>query len=428
MTSDSRVTSGRVFLLALVPALLVARCGIWPSFPDELLSGDAGTTDARADATTTEGGSRDGGDAGDATLTDGNMATDVVTDVATDTAPAAWYGFRSCAAAPMTMAAAEPAFPRSGVGSADAGDAGFTQVMGITTPRDIAFDGAGKMIVAGRDSGGVAAAVFIITAAGAVSTLYSASQGSISGARFLTNGNVLVSGSFSMGASVVPGVTMLDSSGMVQGRLAFPTGFPWAALAQEGGGFTSFDSTIENQIVQFTGGPLPGTLPSRVDTSMATPPAPTQQRAGALSADGRHMFVVSQDNGLIHEYEVSAAGVINGATRRVYVNLGSTAFPRSLAFDECGNLYVSATAMVGGTSTGAVLRVPPRGGMSFVLSTFEQTDSQRTVAFGLGSGFSNLHLYVADVSTQIIRRIPIGIAGQPVAAPGSGMMMMPRDM
>lgn len=419
------MTSGRVALLALVPALLVARCGIWPSFPDELISGDAGMqSDARTDAVATEGG-RDGGDA---TVGDGTVATDATIDSAPDAA-VGWYGFRACAAPSMTMVAPEPAFPRAAAdaGASDA-DAGFTPIMGINAPRDIAFDGLGNMLVAGRDSGNVAATVFSINASGTVRTFFSAAQGSISGARYLTNGNVLITGSFMMGASIVPGITLLDSMAAVQGRLAFPSGFPWASLAQDNGGFTVYDSTIETQIVQFASGPLPATLPTRVDTSAAPAPAPTQQRAGALSADGRHMFVVSQDNGLIHEYDVSAAGVINGASRRLYVNLGSTAFPRSLAFDECGNLYISATGTVGGTSSGVLLRVAPRGGAPFTLSAFEQTDSQRTIAFGLGSGFSNQHIYVADVSAQIIRRIPIGIAGQPVAAPGTTMMMLPRDM
>lgn len=414
-------------MLALVPALLVARCGIWPSFPDELISGDGGT-DARSDATSEGGeGGIDGGDAGDAAReasTDGSDASDA------DAAAPSWYGFRSCPAPSNTMSAVEPAFPRSSGadGGADGGDAGFTVVSGITSPRDISFDGAGNMIVAGRDGTGGLTGAFIVSSAGVVRTFYSSPQGNVTGARYLTNGSVVLAGSYPMGASVLPGITVLDSTGMVQSRLAFPTGFPWALVSQSNGGFTVFDSQLESQIVQFTSSTLPMTLPTRVDTTMAVAPGPTQQRAAAMSADNRHMFVVSQDNGLIHEYEVTEAGVITGSSRRVFANLGNSAFPRSIAFDECGNLYATTTATVGATQTGALVRIPARGGTPFTLATFEQTDSQRTIAFGQGTGFSNTHIYVADVSLQIIRRVPIGIAGQPVNVPGVGMMMPPRDL
>lgn len=428
MTSDSRVSSGRVALLALVPALLVARCGIWPSFPDELISGDASVpSDARSDATT-EGG-RDGGDAGDATMGDAT-----VTDSAADAMPVSWYGFRACGAPSMTRVNVEPAFPRpapdGGVASdADSGDAGvsFVQVSGVINPRDINFDGLGTMIIAGRDTMNIAAMVLAVNPSGGSRTFFTASQGTFAGARFLTNGNVLITGSFPMGAAVTTGITLIDSMGTVLSRLAFPTGYPWASLAQENGGFLVFDSTLDTQIIPFPAGPLPAAVPMRVDTSAAMPPAPTQQRGGAMSADNRHLFVVSQDNGLIHEYEVSAAGVVNGASRRVYANLGMSALPRSIAFDECGNLYVTASGTVAGSATGVLLRIPAGGGTPFQLTTFEQNDLQRTIAFGAGPGFSSSHLYVADVSPQIVRRIPIGIPGQPIASPGTAMMM-PRDM
>jgi len=432
MTSDSRVSSGRVALLALVPALLVARCGIWPSFPDELISDDASVpTDARSDVTT-EGGrdGGDGGDGGDATLTDATVG-----DSTPDAMPMSWYGFRACGAPPMTRLNVEPAFPRAapdgGVASdaGDGGDAGpsFVQVTGLSNPRDINFDGRGTMIIAGRDTMNDAAMILAVNASGESHTFFTSAQGTFAGARFLTNGNVIITGSFPMGAAITAGITLVDSMGMVLGRLAFPSGYPWAALAQENGGFLVFDSTLDTQIIPFAPGPLPATVPMRIDTSAAMPPEPTRQRGGAMSADQRHLFVVSQDNGLIHEYEVSAAGVVNGASRRVYANLGMAAQPRSIAFDQCGNLYVSASGSVGSSATGVLLRIPAGGGTPFQLATFEQSDTQRTIAFGAGPGFSNMHLYVADVSPQIVRRIPIGIAGQPVASPGTAMMM-PRDM
>jgi hypothetical protein len=444
MTFDSRVFFWRVGLVAVIPALLVARCGIWPSFPDELLSDDASvSTDARADAFTESG--RDGGDAGDATANDATANDATANDAAPDVMPMSWYGFRACPAPPTTRVSVEPAFPRtaadggvdSGTGGGDGGvDSGtgggdggsdFVQVSGLVNPRDINFDGLGTMIIAGRDASNGTPVVLAVDASGSTRTFFTSPQGMFSGARFLTNGNVLITGSYPMEASLTSGITLLDSRGSVLGRLAFPTGFPWASLAQDNGGFIVFDSTFEAQIIQFPAGPLPDTVPMRVDTSSAMPPPPTQQRSGAMSADRRHLFVVSQDNGLIHEYEVSAEGVINGASRRVYANLGMSARPRSIAFDECGNLYVTASAVVGEVTIGVLLRIPAGGGTPFQLATFEQDDIQRTIAFGAGPGFSNTHLYVADSSPQIVRRIPIGIPGQPIASPGTAMML-PRDM
>ena len=204
----------------------------------------------------------------------------------------------------------------------------------------------------------------------------------------------------------------------VTGRLPFQRGFPWAVLATPNGGFTVFDSTIERLIVQFTSSTLPAVVLNAVDISMAMGTPPNQQRAAVLSADGRHLFVVSQEDAVIHEYALSATGVIDGASRRPYATLATSSFPRSLAFDECGNLYVNGTVVpTVGASTGMLWRIPAGGGPHVPLATIDPVDSHRVIAFGAGPGFSNTHLYVADVHSQLVRRINVGIPGQPVVTP-----------
>jgi hypothetical protein len=402
MASEFRVTTGRAFLLAAIPALLLARCGIWPSFPSELIE-DAGATDARAEA-------------GDAHA-DGDGATeggDAASDVPSDVPPTMWNGFRACPAAPMERLMPEPAF------SADGG----SPLANITSPRDIAFDGQGNMLIVGRDAGALPT-VFTVSATGVVRGIYTATQGFFFGARYLLDGHIILMGSFlpPMGMTTVQGITLLSGAGMLEGRLAFMGATPWGAVAHPNGNYLVLDSS-EGQIFPFNAGSLPPSQPMAVNTSMAMSPPPLGQRAAAFSADYRRLYVVSQMNGIVHEFEVSESGEVNGASRRVFHNFGDTAAPRSLAFDECGNMYV-AISIPGGPSRGGIARLPPRGGTPFIVATFDLVDAQRTIAFGMGPGFSDTSLYVADSSSSVVSRIDIGIRGQPVVVPS---MRMIRDM
>ncbi|MBL8680780.1 MAG: hypothetical protein JNK05_16495 [Myxococcales bacterium] len=421
MTSSSRVTFGRAFVLAVVPALLLSRCGLWPSFPDNLIAGDGGTTDVRTD------GSTDGRADGEAGMVgDGSLPDATVDDVPSDVPPATWNGFRACPAAPTMMLTPEPAFPP--------GDGGANPLARIASARDITFDGQGEMLIVGRDTPNTA--VFTINSSGVVRPFFSAPQGFFFGARYLTDGRVVVTGSFQttvMGMNVtLQGVTLLSPTGSVESRLPFDTtgpvtGTPWGSVAHPNGSFLVIDST-NNQIIPFGSGMLPATPPTPVNTATAMPPAPDAQRAAIYSADYRKLYIVAATNNLIHEYNVAEDGTVDGNSRRVYASLPASSFPRSLAFDECGNLYV--TLSVPGTpATGALVRIPPRGGTPFTLATFDTVDAQRTIAFGAGPGFSETSIYIADSSgplnTARVLRVDVGITGQPIVRP---RMMMMRDM
>lgn len=408
MTSSSRVTTGRAFLLAVVPALLLSRCGLWPSFPDNLIAGDAGVTDARTD------GATDARADGEAGMGDGSLPDATVEDVPSDVPPATWNGFRTCPAPSTMMLTPEPAFPP--------GDGGANPLAGITSPRDITFDGQGDMLIVGREPA-ANTAIFRINSSGTTRTFFTAAQGFFFGARFILDGRVVVTGSFQMGMNVVQGVSMLTPTGTVESRLAYSGPTPWGSVAHPNGSFLVIDS-FEGQIIPFGSGMLPAAPPTPVNTATAMAPGPDGQRAAIYSADFRKLYIVSQNNNLIHEYSVAEDGTVDGASRRVYATLPPMSFPRSLAFDECGSLYVTVS-IPGPPATGALLRIPARGGTPFTLATFDTVDAQRTIAFGAGTGFSTTSLYIADSSPSIVRRIDVGIPGQPIVRPG---MMMIRDM
>jgi hypothetical protein len=417
MTS-SRVTTGRAFVLAVVPALLLARCGLWPSFPDELLSGDGGA-DARTDAAD----ARTDGETG--VQTDGGPGSDAdatVADVPSDVPDPQWNGFRTCGPPPNMMLTPEPAFM-----------AMPNPLAGRSFARDITFDGQGNMLIVGRDSSGFPT-LARVTSAGTVRVFYTAMQGLFFGARYLVDGRVVLTGSFQLGGTmnITQGVTILTPAGTVEGRLPSATATPWGSVAHPNGSFVVIDSS-DAQLLPFGSGMLPATLPTPVNTAGAMPPAPETMRAAIYSANYRKLFTVAANNNIIHEYNVDEAGVIDGMSRRVYATLPANSFPRSLAFDECGNLYVTLS-IAGSPASGALVRIPARGGMPFTLATFDSVDAQRTIAFGDGMRFPATSLYIADSlpgnppmvpSEIVVRRIDVGIPGQPIVRPSSTMV---RDM
>jgi hypothetical protein len=426
MSSEKRLTVGRAFTLAVIPALFLARCGIWPSFPEQLLTADAGpTTDARADATDARADASDAtSDASSADATATDAAPDVV-DAAPD-APTRWYGFLNCGPLPMIMPMVEPAFTGP--------DGGMAGLSGVASPRDIMFDGEGRMLVSGRDTTGNAA-LFSIDSMGRSTVVYSSPASTmIATSRFLPDGRIVLAATApqTVGGMTMatPGVTIITRTGMMPQRLQFSEGFAWAVAVHPTGNFFVSDS-VGNRLLPFTAGMLPMTVPMPVDSTGAPMPGLENPRSMAFSADYRHLFVASGGNSVIHEFDVSETGMINGASRRVYATLpsvgGVQSTPRSIAFDECGNLYITGTILIGGANMPGIYRVPARGGMPQVLISNLENDSQRSLAFGAGPGFSDTSLYIADSTAQVVRRINVGVRGQAIVRPEPSMMMM-RDM
>jgi hypothetical protein len=278
-------------------------------------------------------------------------------------------------------------------------------VTDLISPRDLSFDGQGSMWVAGRNATGSHVVLARLTAQGALSTVRSQLSGLISAARVIEGGNLALGGSFEQGGTAIPGVTVITPSGALVSQTVFMPGFPYALIATPMGRFVALDS-IAGRLVQFG-----GTTQLDVDTSAAQGTAPLGMRGGAMSADGRHLFVAGQDSHEIVEFEVNEAGLIQGDTRRQYTTLPSSS-PRSLAFDECGNLYVTTFVTISGSSRGAVLRVPPGGGAPGTVALFDPGSGQAVIAFGRGPGFPSTFLYAAvEGGGQPIQRINIGIPG-----------------
>jgi hypothetical protein len=423
MTSDSRLTVGRAFALAVIPALFLARCGIWPSFPEQLLTADASATDARTDATD---GRADASEAAADAAGDATAADVVSADATSDApdAPSRWYGFLNCGPLPMTTPMVEPAFAGP--------DGGMATLSGVASPRDITFDGEGRMLVSGRDMTGNAA-LFGIDSTGRSTVIYSSPASTmIATSRFLPDGRIVMAATApqTVGGMTMatPGVTIITRTGTMPQRLQFPEGFAWAVAVHPSSAFFVSDS-VGNKILPFTSGMLPMTVPMAVDSTGAPMPGLENPRSMAFSADYRHLFVASGGNSVIHEFDVSESGMINGASRRVYATLpsvgGVQSTPRSIAFDECGNLYITGTILLGGSNMPGIYRVPARGGMPQVFLSNLENDSQRSLAFGAGPGFSDTSLYIADSTTQVVRRINVGIRGQAIVRPEPAMM---RDM
>lgn len=408
--SSLRSRSGRLTLVqtvvfAAVPAFLLARCGIWPSFPDELLSPDGGTTpsdvrgdvgdatsDVRTDGTGGEGGLVDvvGGDA-----SDGN---------AVDVPPASWNGFRSCPAPGAGPFNLEPAF---------APDAGVFNPG--NTARDIAFDGAGRMIVAARDPG-TNGTLYSVTPEGRETVLYSNRSSLISGVRFFADGDILIAGTYDstpMAASgnLVPGVTVVNRMGMAQGRFQFMTGYPWAAAVNSNGSLVVTDFQ-NNGLAFFANRMVMGAMPTSItmNTGLNNP------RSLAFSADYRKLYVASEGSGTVTEFDVDATGLPTTMGSRVYA-MGLN-FPRGMAFDECGNLYVADSA----GANGRIARILARTGVVETLINFPVPmgaagSDARSIAFGAGAGFSDTTIYIANARERLFQKVDVGIRGQALPRP-----------
>ncbi len=395
--------AARTFMLVAIPALILARCGIWPSFPDELLSGDGGvptgdvradgdaTSDVRTDVVPSEGGFSD-------------VPSDSRDASATDVPAATWNGFRACPMPGMGPFALEPAF---------APDAGVFNPR--NTARDLTFDGAGRMIVAARDPG-TNGTLYSVNSDGRETTLYASASSLISAVRFFDNGDIIVAGTYGVGmpASLVPGVSVLNPMGMVQGRFQFmgALGYPWAIAVNSNGSVVVSDFQT-NGLAFFANRMVMAAMPTSItaDTGLNNP------RSLAFSADYRKLYVASDIMaGTITEFDVDAMGLPTTMGRRVYA-MGLT-FPRGMAFDECGNLYVADSA----GANGRIARIQARTGVVETLVNFPvpmgaMGSDARSIAFGAGAGFSDTSLYIANAREAVMQKVDVGVRGQAIPRP-----------
>jgi DNA-binding beta-propeller fold protein YncE len=395
----------QTFVFVAVPALLLARCGIWPSFPDELLRPDGGTanSDARADGDATSDVRTDGGP-GDGGPTD--AVADVGDAVNPDAPPATWNGFQNCPSPGMGPFTLENAF---------APDAGVFNPG--NTARDITFDGAGRMIIAARDAS-TNGTLYSINADGRETVLYSNRSSLISGVRFFRDGELAIAGTFDSNmapnpANLVPGVSVLNRMGMAQGRFPFVMGlgYPWAVAVNANGSMivTDFQS---NGVVFFADRMVMGAMPVSItmDTGLNNP------RSLAFSADYRKLYVASEGSGTITEFDVDATGLPTTVGRRTYAM--GLSFPRGMAFDECGNLYVADSA----GANGRIARIQARTGVVETLVNFPvpmgvMGSDARSIAFGAGPGFSETTIYVANARERLLQKVEVGVRGQAIPRP-----------
>ncbi|MDP3274495.1 MAG: hypothetical protein Q8Q09_04820 [Deltaproteobacteria bacterium] len=401
--------------LALVPALLVARCGLWPDFPEERLRSDAGVRDGSSadvtDASDVRGDMvavSDGGDGG----------ADAAQEVGPD-APSSWNGFRICGEPlPMGPFAIEPAFS---TGGGDGGrDGGGVVFPNIVQPRDLSFDGNGRLLLAARENVMNNGLVAAIRPDGTFSLLYTTVGGFVSGIRTFADSRLAITGSFPMNvmgmSQIVPGLTVTTMAGADPQRVTFSSGFSFASAVHNSGVVIVADSTA-SQLFQVSGTPLPSVVMTAVDQSAATGTALDGPRALAFSADYSKLYVASQNNNVIFEFDMMPDGTVVGASRRRYASGGFTS-PRSLAFDECGNLYITAVfSGVGGAAVNGIVRVAARSATGMGIVTVPETDTQRSIAFGEGPGFDSEMLYFADATSTLVRRVNVGIRGHMTHAP-----------
>jgi hypothetical protein len=362
-------------LLGLVPATLLTRCGIWPSFDPALL-------DAGIDARDTGAPHPDVPDAGmpDAGMPDAGMP-DVMAleDAPTDTGLTTG-GFRTCPTPP-------PAGPF----------AVQFAVAGTLSARDLVFDGRGTLAIGGTqlvlvDDMGMRTPVS--TDAGA---LY------IYGLNLLPDGRFVASSS---GAGPTA-IRAIDLSGAVSPLVPPETFqadagmFPGAILrdvAVHPNGTVYIADVYSSRVYRIA----PGS--SRLET-LSNVSTPTGL---ALTPDARQLYAGSRAS-QVFVIDLTADGEAMSPAR-VYADLrGTTATGEGIAFDECGYLYVSDQ------SANNIYRVAP-GGTSFdpVVETRTMDGGRLSpwgMAFGRGGMFDTQSIYFVDQGSGDVYRVNVGVAG-----------------
>jgi len=348
-----------VLAMALLPSILLARCGIWPTFPPR----DGGM----------DGGGMDGG------ARDGVVGTNDRADIATDVFSP--EGFRVCPTAP-------------GLGPFTA--VSVASLTGTVFANDLAFDGRMAFVT-------VSDQVQQVTAVGAVSgltTVTSPLNGY--GIRYLANGDIVFA-TFSVTAGATGNtITRFEpSTGMVT-QLASGLTNAHGVVSMPGAGGVFF--TQNNSGV---GGLFYVTLGGAMTQLTAAIPSPTGL---AFAPDYRHLYVGSAGMG-VYVVEVLNDGTLVG-TPRMYA--ASLVKADSLAFDQCGYLYAADK------DRNRIMRVSPGGGAidTLVVSApGAMAFSPWGLAFGRGAGFDPNSLYALDVNSNTVLRIPIGVPGAAIVLP-----------
>ena len=125
----------------------------------------------------------------------------------------------------------------------------------------------------------------------------------------------------------------------------------------------------------------------------------------ALTADGRHLFVVESDSDSILRFEFAADGKV-GTPQKYAESVGR--LPDGLALDNAGNLYVGCYA------SDEIWRIAADGAKTLLAHDRWgiQLGRPTNLAFG-GANFDEI--YVANLARFTITRANIGVRGQPLA-------------
>ncbi len=348
-------------MLALVPAIVFVRCGLWPSFPD---LPDSGPTDARLDSRA---------DAADALAADARDVREAGMDSTPDVAMPTDGGFRNCMSAPPS---GPFTFERLSATAA-----------AVTGARDLAFDGRGRLWTVGvnvtsLDPMGMSTDLTMMPVNG-------------SGLRFMSNGDLaIVANSIADGGSL----KFVDRMGAIRTvvmGLMLPQG-----VAVDGMGGVYFTDSLTNSVMRLAPGAM---MPDMVSRDVPTP------SAVALTPDFSRLYVGSSSTSRVYYIDLTAAGMPIGMATR-YADGSPNLAATGLAFDSCGYLYATDRPR------GRVVRIAPGGGSILEIAS-DMSLFPVGLAFGAGAGFNATSLYVMDAGRGEVYRLNIGVEGAPIVMP-----------
>ncbi len=269
-------------------------------------------------------------------------------------------------------------------------------VTGLGAAEDIAFDGRGSFVAAGRTG-------FVrVDGAGAVTPLAVDDPPQFTaGLRYAADG-ALIANAFIDGA-----VIAIDADGTtstVADGLQNPNG---VSPARDGTLYVS--ETAGNRIERIAPGGAPVPIAAG---NLATAPNGVvfdEERRALFFAAG-----LGEDVMTIGRIDIDSAGA-PGQAVEVYV--GDPGNGDGLALDACGHLYIVDNYRATDADQRRVvrLRLDAAGdavGAPEVIASFP--DSVTNPAFGIGDGFDPLSLYVTGFA-GIVYRVPVGVPGAPTA-------------